>query len=428
MRSVLASFVQWLRSNPAHERDSLIVRDLGCYVSVSHSGNPVDTDQTFEDPKFQCESNCCVCCITQYKHDRPYARGICTYFPTEIWYRIVESVANYPAFECLQGIQLVPHKGRISPLISLASTSKWLRAIVLQYWARDILLLLHEDVYYLKGLGLHANDIDLVRCVRRIICTDSYQIYRARNDILEPFKFLEELVIDGHSDINFGRVEAVTGAWNPPASGELLDAGDAPPESVTTRMSYRKLKVKLPQTLRKLKVYNSHVPDIYYIHKVARECPELRSLALARCTIFTQSDCAFWKRLPRSESDSYFSNVGVEAYAAAVGKELSKIPKLQEVQIGIYLTDHRAINTHLEQHVGLTIASGTVGVWSETCDECAFEYQETTESCEQAAAEVLAQFVPTLSRVSWLSFFSEGRTGWHTCNVNLKQVLGIDAA
>ncbi|KAG8770723.1 hypothetical protein FRC12_004088 [Ceratobasidium sp. 428] len=329
-----------------------------------------------------------------------------------------------------QGGQLVSCKGRISSLIGLASTSKWLRAIVLQYWARDIMLLFHEDVDYLKGLGLHANNLDLTQCARRVICADSYQIYRARSDILATFEFLQELVLDGHSDINFGGAIVAASARNPLAGAELLDDGHALSEAVATRMSYRKLKVKFPQTLRSLKVYNSHVPDIYYIHKAARECPELRSLTLARCTIFTQSDCAFWKRLPRSESDSYFSNVGVEAYAAAVGKELSRIPKLREVQIGIYFTDHRAIDTHLEQHAGITTASepGTVGVWSGTCSECAFKYQEMTESCEQTAAEVLSQFVPTLSRVSWLSFFAEGRTGWHTCNVNLKAVVDIHAA
>lgn len=80
-------------------------------------------------------------------------------------------------------------------------------------------------------------------------------------------------------------------------------------------MAYRQLTVIFPPTLHTLRVYSGHAPDIYLIRKAARECPKLRTLTLARCTIFTKANCRFWGRLPRSESDAYFSNQQVVEYA-----------------------------------------------------------------------------------------------------------------
>lgn len=169
------------------------------------------------------------------------------------------------------------------------------------------------------------------------MCVDSYQVYRASRNTLDVFGFLDELVLDCHSDINFGELAAqnlnMLGHGALPANGEDLaqpaepepadnqDDGEDAHQQVDVipppRMSYRRLRLKLPHTLRTLKVYNSHVPDIYFIQQVATECPMLRSLTLARCTIFTCAQCEFWKRLPRSESDAYFSNQGVIAYAVS---------------------------------------------------------------------------------------------------------------
>jgi hypothetical protein len=171
------------------------------------------------------------------------------------------------------------------------------------------------------------------RVYRCLVCTDAYQIYKAPGNALDPFKFLEELVLDGHSDIDFG--EPVISSGNTVLAAESDGLGMQPQPTPTqedlnhngvnaqleptpSRMSYRRMKVKFPSTLRTLRVYNSHVPDIYFIRKVIRECPELRSLTLARCTIFTRANCEFWNRLPPSESDSYFSNQEVGAYAVRV--------------------------------------------------------------------------------------------------------------
>ena len=99
--------------------------------------------------------------------------------------------------------------------------------------------------------------------------------------------------------------------------------GDGLPQQVEQlppRMAYRRLAVVFPSTLRTLRVYNSHAPDIHLIHKAARECPKLRTLSLARCTLFTMANCQFWSNLPRSESDAYFNNKQVVEYAVNMRK------------------------------------------------------------------------------------------------------------
>jgi hypothetical protein len=163
---------------------------------------------------------------------------------------------------------------------------------------------------------------------RCLVCIETYQIYKAPGDALEPFRFLEKLVLDGHLDIDFGEptVSAQSDEHGMQAQPTPVDEepnhdeGHVQLEPTPSRMSYRRMKVKLPSMLRTLEVYNSHVPDVYFIRKVVCECPELRYLTLARCTIFTREHCEFWERLPRSESDSYFSNQEVEAYAVRTFK------------------------------------------------------------------------------------------------------------
>lgn len=157
------------------------------------------------------------------------------------------------------------------------------------------------------------------------MCVDGYQVYTAPKNALDAFVLLEELVLDCHSDINFrestvqppntfAAQSAVPGPEEYLNNGEDAHQQHAIPQP---RMSYRRLRLKLPHTLRTLKIYNSHVPDIYFIQQVVTECPLLRSLTLARCTIFTCAQCEFWKRLPRTESDAYFSNQGATAYAVS---------------------------------------------------------------------------------------------------------------
>lgn len=158
------------------------------------------------------------------------------------------------------------------------------------------------------------------------MCQDQYQIYKAPQHAFQPFAFIEELVFDGHSDIEFGTSMAhwettlnqATAQQGQDDDIELPQQQELPPP----RMSYRRLEVVFPPTLHTLRVYNGHAPDIYLIHKAARECPKLRILTLARCTLFTMTQCKFWSRLPRSENDAYFNNQQVAEYAVNMLKFL----------------------------------------------------------------------------------------------------------
>ncbi|KAH7343180.1 hypothetical protein B0J17DRAFT_166755 [Rhizoctonia solani] len=260
---------------------------------------------------------------------------------------------------------------------------------------------------------------------RRLVCRNEYNVYQAPKHAFEGFGLIEELVLNCHQDINFGgefgqqqhphiHAELQTaGIQTDQQNTQGNTGGNAHPQPV--RMSYRKLRVNFPSTLLTLRVYDSHVPDIYFIQQVAEQCPLLESLTLSRCTLFTHQGCEFWRRLPRTESDAYFSNQGVSGYASAIGRELKCIKNLKELYIGIYLTDHTAIETHLEQHAGLSqLSTVGLGVWDKPCEECVAQYQEPTIAAEVEASEILAKEVPTLLAVSWASFCSEKRIGWST--------------
>lgn len=162
--------------------------------------------------------------------------------------------------------------------------------------------------------------IQIYGCLRRLVCRDDFKIYQAPADALHPFDSLVELIIDGHSDIDFGDILSKDNKLSPAheQAGQVEEAQRRTEQAVVPRMAYRRLKVIFPNTLRFLRIYNSHVPDLYLIQKAARECPELRVLTLARCTLFTRASCRFWDNLPQGESDAYFSNHKVVDYAVGV--------------------------------------------------------------------------------------------------------------
>lgn len=91
---------------------------------------------------------------------------------------------------------------------------------------------------------------------------------------------------------------------------------------------------------------------------------------------------------------------------------------LETVQIGVYLTEYSAIRTHVEEHAGLGPEEemSLVG-WKRPCEKCTDEYQRQTDQSQQEATAVLAKLVPSLVRVSWLSFCSPGRTEWDSQHI-----------
>ncbi|KAJ1309278.1 hypothetical protein OPQ81_004940 [Rhizoctonia solani] len=300
-------------------------------------------------------------------------------FPFEIWCLITMHAATSTHEGSGDSSKYISNKVKMSSLQNLANVSKIHRQLALYYWASTIHLLNPTDPRELTVLGT-TNETNLLCRVRRL--------------------FVEELILNCHSDINFG---GDIQQYN------LHDHGG--PQAA--RMSYRRIKAQLPDTLHTLRIYDSHVPDIYFIQQVAEQCPLLRSLTLARCTIFTRQECEFWRRLPRTETDAYFSNQGISAYAAAIAKELKQIRNLEELSIGIYLTEHGAIDAHLSHHSHPGIPSYPgMEIWEKPCETCIIQYHEPTLAAEGEATKILGKQVPTLSSVSWANFCSTKRTGW----------------
>ena len=153
------------------------------------------------------------------------------------------------------------------------------------------------------------------------MCRDKFQIYKAPEHAFQHFAFIEELVFNGHSDIDFAagvpRGEIMSQTVQQGLTNEEQDESTQQ-EQPLSRMTYRRLRVIFPPSLQTLRVYNGHAPDIYLIRKAMRKCPKLRTLTLARCTLFTMAGCRFWDSLPHSESDSYFNNEQVAEYAVNV--------------------------------------------------------------------------------------------------------------
>lgn len=411
----------------ARIRQPIMIQSDESWILIDHeSVNDIRRDGvTHEDPDMKAGHN-----------DRP--KGSQISFPPEIWHLIIEHAASMSKeYGDGDASKYTSGKVKMRSLQNLATVSWYHRRVVITCWAHTLHLREQGDMAELRSLMMN-NNVDALRCVRRLVCEDSYQVYRAPKNAFDAFEFLEELILDCHSDINFGGTAAQQQNLleNMPAQ---VDGGDqvepAEPEhpgnnaggthhalqepqpqpQPQPRMSYRRLRVKLPKTLRTLRIYHSHVPDIYFIQHVADECPRLRSLTLARCTIFTCAQCKFWEQLPRTESDAYFSSQGVAAYAAALGKELKRIKNLEEIKIGIYLTDHAAVDMHLTEHAGLDVSMGNnLAVWGEPCEQCVHQYHKATIQLEQEATAVLAKEISTLRSVSWASFCSDKRIGWNT--------------
>lgn len=188
----------------------------------------------------------------------------------------------------------------------LSWTSRYHRSVVLRIWASTLVLKNNSDISFFKQLG-EANQFDALALVKIILCPDSYQVYTAPQEALLDFKHIEELVLDVHSDICFREATVMPNA----------NIGEAP-VIIPPRMSYKNLGARFPCTLKTLRLFHGHCPDIAIIRKAASDCPELEVLTLGRCTMFTEDQCRFWGHLPPGEHDAYFSNEDVEDYAVSI--------------------------------------------------------------------------------------------------------------
>ncbi|KAF8602597.1 hypothetical protein BDV93DRAFT_581796 [Ceratobasidium sp. AG-I] len=344
-----------------------------------------------------------------------------TPFPVEIWRLVVKHLMTPYITRDGTGAQVVNNKVQMYDIIGLISASKLHRTMVFEFWAHTFNPLRYDDPTMLKQMA-KSNGVDILCYVRQLVCRDKFQIYKAPKHAFQHFAFIEELVFDGHLDIDFGTPRMLQGETMSQTAQALTseEEDDEPQgqEQPFSRMAYRRLAVIFPPSLQILRVYNGHAPDIYLIRKVIRECPKLQTLTVARCTLFTMAGCQFWDSLPRSESDSYFNNEQVAEYATAIGKELGRLRILHTVQIGVYLTEHAAIRTHIHEHAGFSSEEEmSLSDWKRPCDKCTAKYQRQTDLSQEEAATVLGKLVPSLVQVSWLSFCSNGRTEWATQHV-----------
>ncbi|KAG8785116.1 hypothetical protein FRC12_017961 [Ceratobasidium sp. 428] len=223
------------------------------------------------------------------------------------------------------------------------------------------------------------------------------------HDVFMSFTQLHTAYIDAHNDFELNESQPVT-ATSLPVDTEASPIG-----------RYRILAPCLPSSLRRLYVTNAHGPDISIIQTLRSCCPQLQDLSISRCSLFSprlrSSDtknmtCTFWNRFP-SDHDSYFANEGIEDYAASLARELKQLDNLLSLHMGLYLTPHEAISTHIRDHHHLKHEGDSF--WDSPCVICSDQFRGQTCNAEMAANNVLFGQLPHLENISWASFFTTSR-------------------
>ncbi|KAG8785117.1 hypothetical protein FRC12_017962 [Ceratobasidium sp. 428] len=178
---------------------------------------------------------------------------------------------------------------------------------------------------------------------------------------------------------------------------------------------YRLVAPRLPPSLRRLWVTNAHGPDISIIQMLRSFCPQLQELSISRCTLFSPrlrlSDagdelCAFWARFP-NDHDSYFACEGIYQYAISLSRELKPLQHLRSLHMGLYLTPHEAISTHVREHPRAKDEEGSP--WCLPCDTYLQRFRQPTRDAEAVANAILFHELPQLQRISWASFFTANK-------------------
>jgi hypothetical protein len=76
--------------------------------------------------------------------------------------------------------------------------------------------------------------------------------------------------------------------------------------------------------------------------------------------------------------------------------------------MGLYLTPYEAIEQHRSNHVD---PLAKPSLWRTSCDQCFTVYADRTKAAETAASQAIFAAVPSLTEISWASFFTETRVG-----------------
>ncbi|KAG8717527.1 hypothetical protein FRC11_003752, partial [Ceratobasidium sp. 423] len=229
--------------------------------------------------------------------------------------------------------------------------------------------------------------------------------------------FIHTLTLDCHNDVGRSSSSDIKGQW-----------------------SYKKIIPSLPKKLKSLTILNAHGPDLQVIKKAIKQCIDLESLALGRCTKFNRpSGCEFWEHFP-NDHDSYFSGEGVEGYANALGTELQGLLKLKVISVNVYLTNTRCLNetssvaateepqpqpppttdlvtvtskrapnAQAQAHLPPPVNSNSAQ--SEHKDVKSKD-QKDTEEAEGKAANILFECHTGLQAVRFISFWTPDHLGW----------------
>ncbi|KAG8785559.1 hypothetical protein FRC12_017442 [Ceratobasidium sp. 428] len=160
------------------------------------------------------------------------------------------------------------------------------------------------------------------------------------------------------------------------------------------------------------RMYHKAVQKAWYNVLVIREkhdwkiAEELKIASYVRSPNSENMTCTFWNMFP-NDHDSYFANEGIENYAASLARELKQLDKLQSLHMGLYLTPHEAIMTHIRDHHHSKCEGDSP--WDMPCVTCSDQFGNQTFGAEMKANQILFGELPHLQNMSWASFFTSSR-------------------
>ncbi|KAJ3526975.1 hypothetical protein NM688_g8190 [Phlebia brevispora] len=218
--------------------------------------------------------------------------------------------------------------------------------------------------------------------VRKIECNSS-ALYVCTT-ALQQFINLRTAVISFHTE---GRNTQYTGA--------RLILKNIPP--TVTRLNLEYLPLVNPDLLR---LICDALPDLRFLHV---SCSE-RLLAGLECCWDCYDDCGsgtLHSPIPR-----YYCNV--YNFTASIGPSLAPLKKLEELVLGVYLSDEKIFYDHID-HSEDPDAPFPFG--PDECSLCAELHTDVVRETEMLASAEIAQYFPNLKTVSWSSFFTGNQPG-----------------
>ncbi|CUA67826.1 hypothetical protein RSOLAG22IIIB_03256 [Rhizoctonia solani] len=387
---------------------------------------------------------------------------------------ILSQIATYALEQAFCDLNVVTltsnlRKPSFTHIEGMTRASRRLRAIALSEWFRVFLVKHVDDWTQASRLkGMHS-------WVRHIVCPPHALESPALSNVLANFPNLRSARLSLSCDYQFNPYSFSADAYS--SLGEI---------ELPSGFIYRQPVTMFPPTLTSLSVRSTHGSESPLLQNLGLQCPDLRALRLNRCTMFDccteearsqepgnpvesgggyygqiadGSECPFWGAFP-FDHNMYFGSEGVEAYADELAAELSRLQKLEEISMGVYLTPHSSLEEHRLAHYPwrhletTQAATNTVtlanlpnippspaqasastqhpvnlghanpdalfpfspsqmppppyinpALWSYDCQACRKAYSESTAAAERTAGLVLAQALPKLKQVEWASFF-----------------------